>query len=54
MFTHGFNLRVNLIIGGDDITTQLIALDRIPHIVNDFLIKDCGYTGKIKLLIKGM
>ena len=33
VFTNGFNLRVNLIIGGDDSTTQLCQMDRIPHIV---------------------
>ena len=33
VFTNGFNLRVNLIIGGDDVTNQLCQLDRIPHIV---------------------
>jgi ATP-dependent RNA helicase DDX49/DBP8 len=33
VFTNGFNLRVNMIIGGDDVTSQLCQLDRIPHII---------------------
>jgi superfamily II DNA/RNA helicase len=33
VFTNGFNLRVNMIIGGDDVTSQLCQMDRIPHIV---------------------
>ena len=33
VFSAGFNLRISLIIGGVDITDQLLKLDNIPHIV---------------------
>jgi len=33
IYSQGFNLRVELIIGGSDYTNQLIQLDKIPHII---------------------
>ena len=33
VYSQGFNLRVELIIGGSDYTNQLIQLDKIPHII---------------------
>ena len=33
LFSTGFNLRMCSIIGGEDYTSQLIELDKIPHII---------------------
>ena len=33
LFSTGFNLRMCSIIGGEDYTTQLVELDKIPHII---------------------
>lgn len=33
VFSTGFNLRIKLIIGGEDITKQLCGLENYPHIV---------------------
>lgn len=35
MFASGFNLRVSMLIGGEDVTEQLKQLDSIPHIVKN-------------------
>jgi len=36
VFSTGFNLRIKLIIGGEDITKQLCGLEYYPHIVINF------------------
>lgn len=33
VFSAGFNLRISMIIGGEDITDQIIKMDNIPHII---------------------
>jgi len=52
IFSSGFFLRYSMIIGGEDITNQLISIEKIPHIIVAtpgrllYLLKECSFNFK--------